>query len=142
METFSKNNWFKFLIIVAVALILIGVGACAGYLYYGYKYKIQLEEGKNYEATQSLNAIEYGNATKDVEIVCNFGNKKTIAEQDSGLIFAQNNFDSNGNFIDYSKNSAIQDICGITEAEVSILIGETTQDRIPPKLFNVVLNTK
>jgi len=56
--------------------------------------------------------------TKNVQIVCNYGSKKTISGQDSGLTFSKNEFDSNGNFTDYDKNSIIQDVCEITSKDV------------------------
>jgi predicted negative regulator of RcsB-dependent stress response len=130
------NNWLKILICV----MLLVIGGFAGYFYHAYQYKTLLEEGRNYQAKQSLDAAVYGDITKNVQIVCNFGSKKTISGQDSGLIFAANNFDANGNFTDYDKNSAIQSVCGISAAEVSSLIGKTTTDGNYPKLFNVILN--
>lgn len=78
--------------------------------------------------------------TKNVEIICYLGNRKTISGQASGLTFTKNEFDSNGNFIDYEKNSDMQSVCGISETEINTIIKRVSQGESAPTLLKVILN--
>ena len=121
MENFLKNVWVKILIIIILAIILLAVGGFIGYFYYGYK-------------TQLDNRV-----AKNVKIICYFGSKKTISGQDSGMTFSRNDFDANGNFIDYNRNGMLQDVCGITQTEINAIIENVGQGGSAPKLLSVVL---
>jgi|GEM_PF-6437764 len=114
----------KSLIILIVGLIIGGFG---GYFYHAYKYKAVIEAGKNWQASQYLDSIVYKDVTNQVQIVCNFGNKKTINAKDTDLKFTEKDFDANGQFIGHDKNFLIQEICGITKKEANDVLKQNTE---------------
>jgi len=127
----------KTLTLVIIALV---AGGTIGYFYHAYQFRTQLEEARNFEAKQVLDNIVYGDVTSDVQITCNFGNKKTISGANSGLKFAKNDFDSSGNFVNSDKNSALQKVCEISKTEVNTMLDKTINGENVPKLFDVKLS--
>jgi predicted negative regulator of RcsB-dependent stress response len=126
----------KGLIFLIVGLI---IGSAIGYFYHGYKYQTQLEAGRNWEASQALDAIVYTDVTDKVQIICNFGNKKTIAAKDTDIKFTEKDFDSENKFIGYDKNFLIQKVCGISKDESSKLIEGISEGKETTSLFDVKL---
>lgn len=113
----------------SLSILVLGliVGGLAGYFYHGYKYQAQIEAGKNWEASQYLDTIVYKDLTNQVQIACNFGNKKTINAKDTNLKFTEKDFDANGQFIGHDKNFLIQKVCEITEKEANNILEQNTQ---------------
>ncbi|KKU73080.1 MAG: hypothetical protein UX98_C0012G0040 [Parcubacteria group bacterium GW2011_GWA2_47_26] len=126
----------KTLIILIVGLLLGGV---SGYFYHAYKYKAVIEAGKNWQASQYVDTFVYKDLTNQVQITCNFGNKKTINAKNTDIKFTEKDFDADGKFIGHDKNFLIQKACGITEKEATDLLEQTVQGKNPPSLFNVKL---
>lgn len=125
-------------ILLIAALI---AGGIIGYYYHGYRFSTQLEEARNFEVKQTLDGIVYGDVTTNVQITCNFGNKETISGTDSGMSFAKNDFDSNGNFVNSDKNSALQKVCEISKTDVNNLLDKTMKgEDTVTKLFDVKLS--
>ena len=95
--------------------------------------------------TQTDSTSEQSNAqavaptdiTNKVQIVCNFGNKKTINGQDSGITFTTDDFDANNNFVSFQKNAQIRSVCGISDEVVQKFEKQNSAGGDLPQLFNV-----
>jgi len=127
---------------LTLVIITLVAGGTIGYFYHAYQFRTQLEEARNFEAKQVLDNIVYGDVTSDVQITCNFGNKKTISGVSSGLKFAKNDFDSDGNFVNHDKNSALQNVCEISKTEAMTMLDKTVNGENVPKLFDVKLSAE
>jgi len=125
---------------IIVSLSFLIIGAVAGYFYHAYEYRDQIEAGKNWEASQYLDAIVYNDVTDRVKITCNLGNKKIINANETELKFSEKDFDSNGQFTGYDKNYLLQKICGISDNEINNMLEKTMDGNNALNLFEVILN--
>jgi hypothetical protein len=102
------------------------------------------EYSKKIEAKKLLDSSYDEDVTKNVQIICNFGNKKVIPGEESGIVFLKNYFDENGVFSKATKNKYILSACEISDSEIENLRKNFNSDDFysNPKLFEVKLNSR
>lgn len=116
----EKINWGKKVIYLFIVVIFGMVSFFLGYFYNDYQLRLK-------------------DVTSKVEITCNVGNEQTFNAKDTNLKFTQKDFDANGDFIAHDKNSAIQEVCGISTNEMNEIIERIRQGEDAPLLFSVTL---
>lgn len=128
--------------ILYLSIIAVGLSVASfflGYYYHDHKYRTQIEAGINWEYSQYMDSVINKVITDNVQIVCNFGNKKTFDAKNTDLTFTEKDFDSTGHFIGYEKNFLIQKVCGISYDEAMNLLEQEDSGIDTPSLFNIKL---
>jgi hypothetical protein len=141
------KNIYKTLVIAIICFVL---GLSLGFVIGGLREKgIYVSSGVTasgnrytiYKTSDDNSVISEEDVTGRVQIVCYSGNKKTFEAKETGLKFAENDFDANKQFVNHEKNGEIQKICETTQKEKTEWLGKFDSGANVTSLFDVDLKS-